>query len=443
MDRVRAFMEQQQGPKPAAGGESHPRPRRAGERQRCRARHAPRGDAARRPRGLSSRTLSSQLTPSPAVGIGSAADVPDDRRRTRLSISEPRHRDGDPDPARRWRSGRRALEQVKGPELGLDRDHLRLGHGGMIAVLRRRSVQRRAHQSGRDDRLRGRSAAPSGVTSRSTSSVSSSARSSARCSSGLAYSPHWGETEDPGLKLAVFSHRPGDPQHPRQPHHRDHRHVRAGVRRPGGRRRTTPTQVPTRPGPADRRSAGARASACRSAVRPVTRSTRPVTSARASRTRSCRSPARATRTGATRGFRSSARSSAGHPRRGAVRTTGGYPAARSGDDEEAHQRARTMSSRRRCEGVEAAHGDRVRVTTTPTTSSARTRRCRARSGSSPAAAPATSRCTAASSGRACSTPPAPARSSPRRRPTRCSRRPRPSTAAPACCTSSRTTPATS
>ena len=44
--------------------------------------------------------------------------------------------------------------------------------------------------------------------------------------------------------------------------------------------------------------------------------------------------------------------------------------------------------------------------------------------------------------RACSTRRARARCSPRRRRTRCSRRPRPSTAAPASCTSSRTTPAT-
>ena len=46
-------------------------------------------------------------------------------------------------------------------------------------------------------------------------------------------------------------------------------------------------------------------------------------------------------------------------------------------------------------------------------------------------------------GWACSTPPVRARSSRRPSPTRCSRRPRPSTAAPACSTSSRTTPATS
>ena len=72
-------------------------------------------------------------------------------------------------------------------------------------------------------------------------------------------------------------------------------------------------------------------------------------------------------------------------------------------------------------------------------------RARQRQGrrSSRAAAPGTSRCTAASSASACSTPPVRARSSPRRCPTRCSLRRRPSTAAPASCTSSRTTRATS
>ena len=84
------------------------------------------------------------------------------------------------------------------------------------------------------------------------------------------------------------------------------------------------------------------------------------------------------------------------------------------------------------------HGAR----TTRTSSSAPTRRSRARSASSPAAAAATSRCTADSSAWACSMRPALARSSPRRCPTRCWRPPRPSTAARACCTSSRTTPAT-
>ena len=52
-----------------------------------------------------------------------------------------------------------------------------------------------------------------------------------------AYSNHWKATEDPGLKLAVFCTAPGDPQHGRELHHRDHRDVRPGVRRPGDLRR--------------------------------------------------------------------------------------------------------------------------------------------------------------------------------------------------------------
>ena len=55
----------------------------------------------------------------------------------------------------------------------------------------------------------------------------------------------------------------------------------------------------------------------------------------------------------------------------------------------------------------------------------------------------TNRCTAASSASGCSTPPAPARCSRPRRPTRCTKPPSSSTEAPACCTSSRTTRATS
>ena len=57
----------------------------------------------------------------------------------------------------------------------------------------------------------------------------------------LAYLVHWGETEDPGLKLAVFSTGPGDPQHRREPDHRDHRHGVARVRHPasiGGARQS-------------------------------------------------------------------------------------------------------------------------------------------------------------------------------------------------------------
>ncbi len=93
-------------------------------------------------------------------------------------------------------------------------------------------------------------------------------------------------------------------------------------------------------------------------------------------------------------------------------------------------------------GIEAAHPDLQRRP--PEQDHLPRRRAAARQGraSSPAAAPATSRCTAGSSGWACSTRPAPARCSPRRCPTRCSPPPSWSTAAPASCTSSRTTPAT-
>ena len=93
----------------------------------------------------------------------------------------------------------------------------------------------------------------------------------------LAYCDHWKATEDPGLKLAVLLHGAGDPQPGREHHHRGHRHVRAGVRRSWP---SSPTRRPaaTGLGAAARRPAGARASACRSAARPATRSTRRVTS---------------------------------------------------------------------------------------------------------------------------------------------------------------------
>ena len=46
----------------------------------------------------------------------------------------------------------------------------------------------------------------------------------------LAYLDHWKETEDPGLKLACFSTGPAIRNTGLEPDHRDHRHVRAGVR---------------------------------------------------------------------------------------------------------------------------------------------------------------------------------------------------------------------
>ena len=130
----------------------------------------------------------------------------------------------------------------------------------------------------------------------------------------LHYFPHWAETEDADLKLAVFSTGPGHPQPDMEPRQRDHRHVRAGVRdlrlrghRPDGTASPSSAPCPWR--------SSCSSSACRSAARPATRSTPPATSGRGSPTSSCRSPASATRTGATPGSRSSVRSSARRSRR--------------------------------------------------------------------------------------------------------------------------------
>ncbi len=48
----------------------------------------------------------------------------------------------------------------------------------------------------------------------------------------IAYYLHWSETDDPGLKLAVFSTGPAIRNYGVEPGHRDRRHVRAGVRSP-------------------------------------------------------------------------------------------------------------------------------------------------------------------------------------------------------------------
>ena len=74
-------------------------------------------------------------------------------------------------------------------------------------------------------------------------------------------------------------------------------------------------------GPWPSRSSCSR-SACRSAARPGTRSTRPATWVRASSTSSCPSRARAPRTGVTPGSRSSARSSAASWLRWSTRASG-------------------------------------------------------------------------------------------------------------------------
>ncbi len=131
----------------------------------------------------------------------------------------------------------------------------------------------------------------------------------------LHYYPHWAETEDPGLKLAVFSTGPA---------------IRNTVwnfwsevvgtfvlvfvifcfgNNAAGQGR------PRAPSARSRLPSSSWSSALPSAARPGTRSTRPATSGRGSCTRSCRSPARAAPTGPTRGSRSSARSSAASSRR--------------------------------------------------------------------------------------------------------------------------------
>ena len=77
--------------------------------------------------------------------------------------------------------------------------------------------------------------------------------------------------------------------------HRDHRDVRAGPLPAGRALRRQPRDLRRAP------PRSSSVSASRSAGRPATRSTRPVTSGRASPTRSCRSAARASPTGATPG----------------------------------------------------------------------------------------------------------------------------------------------
>ncbi len=54
----------------------------------------------------------------------------------------------------------------------------------------------------------------------------------------LAYLPHWAETEDAGPQARRVLHRAGHLQHPGERHHRDHRHLRAGLRRLSASSRT-------------------------------------------------------------------------------------------------------------------------------------------------------------------------------------------------------------
>ncbi len=214
----------------------------------------------------------------------------------------------------------RPAREVEGPERGLDRHHVRLGAWrSCVAVYRRRPVQRRASQPGGDHRLRrhGRHA----VERRAAVPARRVRRRVHRRDPGLR-SPTartGGETEDPGLKLAVFCTGPAI---------RNTAanlvteiigtfmlvfgvlaivgHFTADVSGGSGKQLARLSAASCRCWSA----CSCSRSACRSAARPATRSTPPATSARGSSTRSCRSRARVTRTGATRGSPSSARSSA-------------------------------------------------------------------------------------------------------------------------------------
>ena len=112
------------------------------------------------------------------------------------------------------------------------------------------------------------------------------APSSAPCSPWLAFKKHFDE-DGRGRQARGVLHRPGDPLVRVEPRHRDHRHLRPGVRHP---RRSA------RPRPSSARWSWRcwwSASAPASVVPPGTPSTPHVTSAPASPTPSCRSRARA------------------------------------------------------------------------------------------------------------------------------------------------------
>ena len=125
----------------------------------------------------------------------------------------------------------------------------------------------------------------------------------------LHYFPHWSETEDADLKLAVYSTGPAIRNTAVEFLERVPRHVRAGVR-DLHHRRTPGTTASLRSARCRSRSSSW-SSACPLAAPPATRSTLPATSARASPTSCSRSPASATPTGRTRGSPSSARSLGG------------------------------------------------------------------------------------------------------------------------------------
>ena len=116
----------------------------------------------------------------------------------------------------------------------------------------------------------------------------------------LAYRDHFDDPRASRRQAGHLLDRPGDPQHRLEPRHRDHRHLRAGLRDPARFGKT-----PRRRSARWRSPCSWSASVPPSVARPATPSTRLVTSGRVSRTPSCRSRARATATGATPGSRSS------------------------------------------------------------------------------------------------------------------------------------------
>ena len=100
------------------------------------------------------------------------------------------------------------LAKSKAKQRGLDRHHRGMGLRGLRRRRGGRPVQRRAPEPGRHDRPRRQGRDAVGPGARATSSVSSSARCIGALLVVLHYWPHWEETEDPGLKLAVFSTGP-------------------------------------------------------------------------------------------------------------------------------------------------------------------------------------------------------------------------------------------
>ena len=122
------------------------------------------------------------------------------------------------------------------------------GMAVLAGVVRGRAVQRRAPQPGGHARARERPATPAWSDVPEYLAAEFIGAFLGAVFAWLAYRQHFDDTEDPGLKLAVLLHRPGDPQPGRQHDHRDHRHLRAGLRDPHVLRQRAP------PRPASARS---------------------------------------------------------------------------------------------------------------------------------------------------------------------------------------------